>query len=208
MKPLLGSIPVLLAWTAVALADTYPSGPGPCDTVDVCETECTAGKMKSCTWGGFVVLQSPFDVQARARAKVMFEAACTKGDTESCWQAARLEESTSHKGSSEPDPQRATKVATAYERACKKQHVRACVSAGYWVAEGGDAKAKAAGLALYKKAATIASQRCERKKDAPICEWISYFYADGYYLPKDEKKAEKYRQRACKLRTNKPCDPT
>ena len=207
MKHVLGSISVLLAWTGVALADGYPSGPGPCDTVDVCEAACTAGKMTSCTWGGFLVLQSPFDAQARARAKVMFEAACTKGDTESCWQTARLEESLSSHGSSEPDPDRATKLARAFDRACKKQHVRACLSEGYWVTEGGDAKAKAAGLALYKRAASIASQRCERKKDAAICEFISSFYEYGDYLPKDAKKAEKYRQRACKLATNKPCDP-
>lgn len=207
MKHVLGTIGVLLAWTGVTLADGYPSGPGPCDTVEACEAACTAGEMKSCTWGGFLVLQSPFDAQAHARAKVMFEAACNKGDTESCWQTARLEESLSHRGSSDPDPERAKKVTAAYERACKKQHVRACVSAGYWVGESAGANAKAARIALYKKAATFATQRCERKKDPAICGWLSSFYAEGYYLPKDEKKAEKYRQRACKLQTNKPCDP-
>ncbi|MGE0398998.1 MAG: hypothetical protein AB7T06_19975 [Kofleriaceae bacterium] len=203
---LLASIAVLFS-SSVVFADGYPSGPGPCDTTEACEAECTGGKMASCTWGGFLVLQSPFDMQAHQRARVMFEAACVKGDTESCWQAARLEETLLHRGGGDADAAGKAKVTAAYVRACKKQHVRGCVNAGYWTADGGDAKAKAAGLALYKKAATIAAQRCEKKKDALICGWLSNFWADGYFLPKDEKKSEKYRQRACKLTTNRPCDP-
>ena len=101
------------------------------------------------------------------------------------------------------DPVHATAMARVYERACKKQHVRGCVNAGFWVEKAGGTKA--AGLALYKKAATVAAQRCERKKDAAICGWLAHFYDAGDYLPKDEKKAERYRQRACKLLTNTPC---
>ncbi len=188
---------VLVALTGVAAADGYPSGPGPCDDIDACQAACDAGKLKSCTWGGFLVLQAPFRDDRWTKAKGLFEPACKKGDTESCWQAARMTETVS-----ESKPDAAKTVIAAYDRACRKGHVRACVAEGYWVGKAGNEKGK---VALYTKAATFAAQRCEKKKDAAICGWLSYFYADGYYLPKDETKAALYRRRACKLDSNIPC---
>lgn len=190
---------VLVAMTATAAADGYPSGPGPCEDIAACQAACDAGKVKSCTWGGFLVLQTPFTEDRTTKAKALFDPACKKGDTESCWQAAKLTENLDG-----DKPEGGKTVTAAYGRACAKGHVRACVAQGYWIGKAGDEKGK---IATYKKAATFAAQRCEKKKDAAICGWLSYFYADGYYLPKDEAKAATYRKRACKLGpTTVECD--
>ena len=191
---------VLIAMTGIAAADGYPSGPGPCEDIAACQAACTAGKVKSCTWGGFLVLQTPFTEDRTTKAKALFEPACKKGDTESCWQTAKLVDMLNN-----DRPEGAKVLSAAYGRACAKGHVRACVAQAYWVGKAGDEKGK---LALYKKAATLAAQRCEKKKDGPICGWLSNFYADGYLLPKDEVKAAQYRQRACKLgASNVSCEP-
>jgi preprotein translocase subunit Sec63 len=70
------------------------------------------------------------------------------------------------------------------------------------VGEAGDAKRK---TALYKKGEAFAVQRCEKKKDAAICRWLSYTYADGYYVAKSEAKAARYRKRACTLDPSPRC---
>jgi TPR repeat protein len=188
---------VLAALARSAAADGYPSGPGPCEDIAACQAACDAGKMASCTWGGFLVMQAPFLEDRWAKAKALFEPACKKGDTESCWQTARVIDNVN-----DGAPEGAKTVIAAYDRACKKGHVRACLAEGYLVGEAGDAKRK---TALYKKGEAFAVQRCEKKKDAAICRWLSYTYADGYYVAKSEAKAARYRKRACTLDPSPRC---
>jgi TPR repeat protein len=192
---------VLVALAGVAYADGYPREPGPCDDVTACEAACKAGKVAMCAWGGVLAMRDKdtlvYDRVARGRA--MLDKACAKGDAESCWYVARIADPGPRAGAAER-----AKAAANYERACNKQHVRACLELAAILSLPGDDKAKRAATAASKKGSAILERRCA-KKEAAACTWLASLYEEGAALPQDAAKATEYRERACQITSGAAC---
>jgi hypothetical protein len=173
---------VLVALAGVAGADGFPNA-GPCDDVDGCEQACKKGKTPSCTYGGVIAMQSAVDEPMKARGLALFDKACTKGDAEACWFAARRV----------GDDAKSRKY---YEKACTKQHVRSCIALARLPVDAADEKARKAASLLNKKVIGLLEPRCEAKNDAFACQKLVELY---------EQKVAETRERVCQVRTGQPC---
>jgi TPR repeat protein len=200
MKSLL-SLVFVTAVVRIASADGYPHGPGPCENVTACEKACKSGKTAMCAYGGVLALQDPLSYDRQVRGRAMLDKACAKGDAESCWFVARIADP----GEGAPATER-IKAVGDYERACNKQHARACFGLAAVLGLGEDEKSKKAAAAATKKAITLLDGRCT-KNDAPACDWMARLYAYGPAVPPDETKANEYRERSCQIRTGAACPP-
>jgi TPR repeat protein len=172
---------ILIAMVEMAHADGYPRDPGPCEDVAACEQACGKGKAAACTWGGVLAAQSAADETMKAKATSLFEKACTKGSTESCWFAAR---------SLGEDP----KANKLYDKACSKKHIRACFVLAVRNSAG-DAKAQKASTVMFTKLIAMLDTKCDAK-DAFACDKLVDIY---------QMRAAATRDRACVARTGQPC---
>ena len=181
------SLVFLLAMIGVAHADRFPDT-GPCEDADACEKACKANKKGTCYWGGVLLVQKAVDDESQARAVVLFDKAC-KTDAEACWQSARivLHQESKARGDG-------SKARAAFQRACNKNHARACWQLG--VIAAADMKTQKLAATSKAKGVKLLEQRCTKQKMANACAWAADIYEAGDQgIPKDEKKAAALRSK-------------
>jgi uncharacterized protein len=191
----------VLALVSVAHADSFPPS-GPCNDVDACETACKANKKGTCYWGGVLALQAAVDDTKQARALVLFDKACAKGEADACWQSANLiwYADSSAKGDG-------SKPRAAFQKACNKNHARACIRLGEIAAAATDAKSQKLATMSKMKGVKLLEQKCTKGKVVRACSWAAELYESGEYGKADPKKATALRDKRCVIETGKACPP-
>lgn len=195
------SLLVVALLCGVAYADKFPAE-GPCEDVDACEAACAKNKRGTCYWGGVLALQSAVDETQQARAHVLFDKACARGDADACWQSANLvwheESKTGAAGA---------KTRAAFQKACNKNHARACWRLGEIAAASTDAKSQKLALASKAKGAKLLEAKCMKAKMARACSWVAEIYQAGDGVKQDPKKVTALRDQRCIIETGTKCPP-
>jgi hypothetical protein len=198
---LMKSLLLILVLVGVAHADSFPPS-GPCDDVDACEKACKANKKGTCYWGGVLVLQAAVDETREPRALALFDRACTKGDADACWQRANLiwQQDSRDKGDG-------SKPRAAFQKACNKNHARACIRLGEISAAATDAKSQKLAMVSKAKGIKLLEQKCTKGKIVRACSWAAELYDSAEYGKPDPKKAAALRDKRCMIETGKVCPP-
>lgn len=196
------SLLVLVLMVGVTHADKFPNS-GPCEDADACEQACAKNQKGTCYWGGVLLLQSAVDETQQARALVLFDKACAKGDADACWQSANLiwhQESKDASGAG-------VKTRAAFQKACNKNHARACMRLGDIAGAASDAKSLKLAAVSKARGVKLLEQKCTKAKMVRACSWAAEIYEGGDGVKQSAAKAKLLRDKRCQIETGKACPP-
>lgn len=149
---------IVLALASVAHADSFPAT-GPCTDAEACEAACAKNKKGTCYWGGVLLVQSAVDPTIQPRALKLFDRACAQGDADACWQSAVIVWSQDSSANGD-----GTKPRAAFQKACTKNHARACLTLGQIAGAATDAKSQKLAATSNAKGVKLLEQRCVKSK--------------------------------------------
>jgi hypothetical protein len=121
---------------------------------------------------------------------------------DACWQSANL---VWHQDSR--DKGDGTKPRAAFQKACNKNHARACIRLGEIAAAASDAKSQKLATVSKAKGIKLLAQKCTKGKVVRACSWAAELVESGEYGKPDPKQAAALRDKRCAIETGKACPP-
>ena len=149
-----------------------------------------------------MIIQAGAKDEDEARALVLFDKACAKGEPDGCWQSANL---VWYKESREKSD--GSKARAAFQKACNKNHARACMRLGDIAAASEDEKSQKLAATVRAKGLKLLEGKCKAKM-ARACSWAAELYDSGMLgIKQDTTKAQAFRDKRCVIETGKACPP-
>ena len=149
-----------------------------------------------------LLVQRAVDETTQPRALKLFDRACAKGEADACWQSAVIvwSQDSREKGDG-------TKPRAAFQKACTKNHARACLTLGQIAGAATDAKSQKLAATSNAKGVKLLEQKCTKSKMVRACYWVASMYEGDDRVKADPKKAAAFRDKACVIETGKACEP-